>query len=73
MTPILPVLCYHFTFYTSMLTIEITAPRVPCAHCARRAARSAKRCDIRMFDIVSVNLFEHPTLTRIYFYTLRMA
>jgi len=44
-----------------MLTIEITAPRVSCAHCARRAARSAERCNIRMFwmfDIVSVNLFE---------------
>jgi len=23
-----------------MLTIEITAPRIPCAHCARRAAFS---------------------------------
>jgi len=34
--------------YISMLTIEITAPRVPCAHRARRAARSAERCDIRM-------------------------
>jgi len=28
----------------------------PCAHCARRATRTAERCDIRMFrmfDIVS--------------------
>jgi len=31
-----------------MLTIEITAPRVMRAHRARRAARSAERCDIQM-------------------------
>jgi len=61
----------------SMLTIEIAAPRVPRAHRARHAARSAE-CDIQMFlmfdcYIVNVYLFEYRALAGMHFHALRMA
>jgi len=59
------MLSFHALYV--MLTIEITAPRVPRAHRARRTVHSAERRHIHvflMFDIINVNPFGHRTSIR---------